>query len=115
MSDRLLRVIRLRKAMGRLSIDDPRSDIMAQVIGHALHELDSEETDAYLEWQKSTEALVFKHEIDPSYGEAEHQAKLSEIHETAKKAQKTAEEAKAEAEKAVKHPPTSMKDVPIRC
>jgi hypothetical protein len=25
-------------------------------------------------------ALVFKHEIDPSYGDAKHQAELNEIH-----------------------------------
>jgi len=54
-------------------------------------------TTAQAQCVKAHLALVFKHEIDPSYGDAEHQAKLNEIHETAKKAQKTAEEAKKAA------------------
>lgn len=42
-------------------------------------------------------ALVFTHEIDPSMGDADHQKKLDEVHETAKSAEKKAEAALAKA------------------
>ncbi len=59
-------------------------------------------------------ALVFVHEIDPSHGPAEHQAKLNEIHNSGAldEVKKIAEDAKKTAEQAKKaasgphHPPT---------
>lgn len=53
-------------------------------------------------------SLVFKHEIDPSYGPAEHQQELQDLHDGVKKAQETAEQAK----KIASRPP---RDPLIRC
>lgn len=39
-------------------------------------------------------ALVFKHEIDPSYGDKKHQAELNAIHAELTEAKKIAEDAK---------------------
>jgi hypothetical protein len=53
--------------------------------------------------------MVFKHEIDPSMGDAAHQDVLNKIHETAKKAEEKAEKAL----KGVQH--IHSKNAPIRC
>lgn len=53
--------------------------------------------------------MVFKHEIDPSMGDAEHQAELNKIHEGVKAANE-------KADKALKGVHTiHHKNTPIRC
>lgn len=51
--------------------------------------LDDEQT----EMIKRHLALVFKHEIDPSAGDAKHQAELNKIHAKLKEVEKSAAEA----------------------
>lgn len=55
-------------------------------------------------------SMVFRHEIDPSYGDAEAQAKLSALHEGVEQAKKDA----ADAKKAAQNPPY-RKEPLIRC
>lgn len=53
--------------------------------------------------------MVFAHEIDPSMGNEEHQKRLTEIHETAKSADKKATQALG----AVQH--VQRMNAPIKC